>query len=85
MLPCQAAFSSPLPGQLRTQLPSNCPPIALLRCLPACLLQDQSFDQKFESSNKALQVSCLKGLPVRVVRSFKVGSAFWCIYFWFFP
>ncbi|GAB4818166.1 hypothetical protein N2152v2_005212 [Parachlorella kessleri] len=33
--------------------------------------KDQSFDQKFESSNKALQVSCLKGLPVRVVRSFK--------------
>jgi E3 ubiquitin-protein ligase UHRF1 len=31
----------------------------------------QSFDQKFESMNKALLTSCLKGLPVRVVRSFK--------------
>lgn len=31
----------------------------------------QSFDQKFESSNKALLVSCQKGLPVRVVRSHK--------------
>ncbi|XP_022134817.1 E3 ubiquitin-protein ligase ORTHRUS 2-like isoform X2 [Momordica charantia] len=33
--------------------------------------KDQSFDQKFEKSNKALQVSCLKGYPVRVVRSHK--------------
>ena len=32
----------------------------------------QSFDQKFESMNAALKVSCVKGLPVRVVRSFKV-------------
>jgi SAD/SRA domain len=42
-----------------------------------CLLhrpQVQSFDQKFESSNKALLVSCQKGLPVRVVRSHKVRS-----------
>lgn len=31
----------------------------------------QSFDQTFESMNKALKLSCLKGLPVRVVRSFK--------------
>ncbi|XP_022929922.1 E3 ubiquitin-protein ligase ORTHRUS 2-like isoform X1 [Cucurbita moschata] len=33
--------------------------------------KDQSFDQKFEKSNQALQVSCLKGYPVRVVRSHK--------------
>ncbi|XP_038891328.1 E3 ubiquitin-protein ligase ORTHRUS 2-like [Benincasa hispida] len=33
--------------------------------------KDQSFDQKFEKSNKALQVSCAKGYPVRVVRSHK--------------
>lgn len=31
--------------------------------------KDQSFDQKFESYNEALRVSCLKGYPVRVVRS----------------
>ncbi|CAL9150791.1 unnamed protein product [Musa hybrid cultivar] len=31
----------------------------------------QSFDQTFEKLNKALQVSCLKGYPVRVVRSHK--------------
>ncbi|KAK9844993.1 hypothetical protein WJX74_009361 [Apatococcus lobatus] len=31
----------------------------------------QSFDQKFENMNKALQISCQKGLPVRVVRSHK--------------
>lgn len=31
----------------------------------------QSFDQKFESMNLALQLSCTRGLPVRVVRSFK--------------
>jgi SAD/SRA domain len=30
--------------------------------------KDQSFDQKFEKSNQALRVSCLKGYPVRVVR-----------------
>ncbi|KAI4333443.1 hypothetical protein L6164_018256, partial [Bauhinia variegata] len=30
--------------------------------------KEQSFDQKFEKYNKALQVSCLKGYPVRVVR-----------------
>ena len=35
-------------------------------------LQTQSFDQKFENMNKALQISCQKGLPVRVVRSHKV-------------
>lgn len=28
----------------------------------------QSFDQKFESYNEALRVSCNKGYPVRVVR-----------------
>ncbi|KAM5571505.1 E3 ubiquitin-protein ligase ORTHRUS 2-like [Rosa sericea] len=33
--------------------------------------KDQSFDQTFEKYNKALQVSCLKGYPVRVVRSHK--------------
>ncbi|KAK9812690.1 hypothetical protein WJX72_002129 [[Myrmecia] bisecta] len=31
----------------------------------------QSFDQKYENMNKALLLSCQKGLPVRVVRSFK--------------
>lgn len=31
----------------------------------------QSFDQEFEKMNLALKVSCIKGLPVRVVRSFK--------------
>ena len=36
------------------------------------LLQVQSFDQKFELMNKALLISCQKGLPVRVVRSYKV-------------
>ena len=35
-------------------------------------MQTQSFDQKFENMNKALQISCQKGLPVRVVRSHKV-------------
>lgn len=30
--------------------------------------KDQSFDQTFEKYNKALQVSCMKGYPVRVVR-----------------
>ncbi|XP_050375965.1 E3 ubiquitin-protein ligase ORTHRUS 2-like [Argentina anserina] len=33
--------------------------------------KDQSFDQTFEKYNKALQVSCMKGYPVRVVRSHK--------------
>ncbi|XP_026658537.1 E3 ubiquitin-protein ligase ORTHRUS 2-like isoform X2 [Phoenix dactylifera] len=33
--------------------------------------KNQSFDQKFEKLNKALRVSCLKGYPVRVVRSHK--------------
>jgi hypothetical protein len=33
--------------------------------------KEQSFDQKFESSNKALRTSCERGLPVRVVRSYK--------------
>ncbi|KAL6176123.1 hypothetical protein ACLB2K_052759 [Fragaria x ananassa] len=33
--------------------------------------KDQSFDQTFEKYNKALQVSCQKGYPVRVVRSHK--------------
>lgn len=31
----------------------------------------QSFDQVFEKMNKALKLSCVKGLPVRVVRSYK--------------
>ncbi|KAF7824996.1 E3 ubiquitin-protein ligase ORTHRUS 2-like [Senna tora] len=31
----------------------------------------QSFDQKFEKYNLALKVSCMKGYPVRVVRSHK--------------
>ena len=35
--------------------------------------QVQSFDQEFENMNKALKLSCVKGLPVRVVRSFKVS------------
>lgn len=30
--------------------------------------KEQSFDQTFDKYNKALQVSCLKGYPVRVVR-----------------
>ncbi|ONI07807.1 hypothetical protein PRUPE_5G140900 [Prunus persica] len=33
--------------------------------------KEQSFDQTFDKYNKALQVSCLKGYPVRVVRSHK--------------
>ncbi|CAH9138695.1 unnamed protein product [Cuscuta epithymum] len=33
--------------------------------------KDQAFDQKFERGNEALRVSCRKGYPVRVVRSFK--------------
>lgn len=33
--------------------------------------KSHSFDQKFEKYNRALQVSCLQGYPVRVVRSFK--------------
>ncbi|XP_020237674.1 E3 ubiquitin-protein ligase ORTHRUS 2 [Cajanus cajan] len=31
--------------------------------------KSHSFDQKFEKYNRALQVSCLQGYPVRVVRS----------------
>jgi hypothetical protein len=31
--------------------------------------------QVFESMNKALKLSCTKGLPLRVVRSFKASSA----------
>lgn len=42
------------------------------------LSQEQSFDQKFESSNKALLLSCQKGLPVRVVRSHKVRNLSAC-------
>ena len=34
-------------------------------------VQNQSFDQEFENMNKALKISCLRGLPVRVVRSAK--------------
>ncbi|KAG8084671.1 hypothetical protein GUJ93_ZPchr0010g8847 [Zizania palustris] len=33
--------------------------------------KDQSSDQKFEKLNAALRISCLKGYPVRVVRSHK--------------
>ena len=34
----------------------------------------QSFDQTFDKMNKALLLSCEKGLPVRVVRSHKVRA-----------
>ncbi|KAK3141015.1 hypothetical protein QOZ80_5AG0408960 [Eleusine coracana subsp. coracana] len=33
--------------------------------------KEQSFDQKFEKMNAALRISCLRGYPVRVVRSHK--------------
>ncbi|KAI8473693.1 MAG: hypothetical protein J3K34DRAFT_518803 [Monoraphidium minutum] len=33
--------------------------------------KEQSFDQEFNLMNEALRLSCIKGLPVRVVRSFK--------------
>ncbi|KAK7312053.1 hypothetical protein VNO77_35592 [Canavalia gladiata] len=33
--------------------------------------KNHSFDQKFDKYNRALQVSCLQGYPVRVVRSHK--------------
>ncbi|WOL12608.1 hypothetical protein Cni_G21375 [Canna indica] len=33
--------------------------------------KEQAFDQKFDKLNAALRVSCLKGYPVRVVRSHK--------------
>ena len=36
------------------------------------LAQVQSFDQTFDKMNLALKLSCIKGLPVRVVRSYKV-------------
>ncbi len=42
-----------------------------------CSLQVQSFDQDFENMNKALKLSCVKGLPVRVVRSFKASDEGW--------
>jgi hypothetical protein len=45
-------------------LPSPDPP----RPPPA---QVQSFDQEFSLCNEALRVSCVKGLPVRVLRSYK--------------
>lgn len=35
-------------------------------------VQVQSFDQTFDKMNLALKLSCIKGLPVRVVRSCKV-------------
>ena len=35
-------------------------------------VQTQSFEQEFKSYNEALRVSCIKGLPIRVVRSHKV-------------
>ena len=34
--------------------------------------QEQCKDQTFTSMNEALKVSCQQGLPVRVVRSYKV-------------
>ena len=37
-----------------------------------CCLQEQSKDQTFTCMNEALKVSCQQGLPVRVVRSYKV-------------
>jgi hypothetical protein len=40
----------------------------------SALSQVQSFDQEFENMNKALKLSCMRGLPVRVVRSFKVRT-----------
>ena len=33
--------------------------------------KEQGFDQDFTAFNKALQLSCTKGYPVRVVRSYK--------------
>ena len=33
--------------------------------------KEQGFDQEFTAFNKALQLSCTKGYPVRVVRSYK--------------
>ncbi|GBF96461.1 hypothetical protein Rsub_09260 [Raphidocelis subcapitata] len=33
--------------------------------------KEQSFDQEFNLMNEALRLSCIKGYPVRVVRSFK--------------
>ncbi|XP_027121882.1 E3 ubiquitin-protein ligase ORTHRUS 2-like [Coffea arabica] len=33
--------------------------------------KDQSFDQEFKNFNEALRVSCKKGYPVRVIRSYK--------------
>jgi E3 ubiquitin-protein ligase UHRF1 len=36
--------------------------------------KEQSFDQTFDKSNLALKVSCLQGLPVRVVRSHKARA-----------
>ncbi len=61
-----------------TPLPSPCV-LPRLRASPNLLLsnlcpQVQSFDQKFDLMNKALLLSCQKGLPVRVVRSHKVRS-----------
>ena len=35
----------------------------------------QSFDQAFDKMNKALLLSCERGLPVRVVRSHKARCA----------
>ena len=40
----------------------------------ACCLQEQSKDQTFTCMNEALKVSCQQGLPVRVVRSYKVTT-----------
>ena len=42
-------------------------------------MQVQSFDQTFEKMNKALLLSCQKGLPVRVVRSHKVWHHALCL------
>ncbi len=38
----------------------------------------QSFDQTFDKMNKALLLSCEKGLPVRVVRSHKASLSALC-------
>lgn len=57
------------PGQMTTRLTTRLTDVFDRHVCPA---QVQSFDQEFESMNKALKLSCIKGLPVRVVRSFKV-------------
>lgn len=46
-------------------------PVTAAHAPCCCCAQMQSFDQTFDNMNAALKVSCLRGLPVRVVRSFK--------------